>query len=51
MPDTGFGVEMGYANDTEFLAARDAERATWPRDMRAAVEAAEADTQRKLLGL
>lgn len=51
MLDTGIGQEAGYANDQEFIEAVDAERAALDPEVREALEQAERDLARKLLGL
>lgn len=49
MLDTGIGRELGYESDAALMEASEAERATWPAEMREAVEKHEAAFMRRVM--
>jgi hypothetical protein len=51
MADTGIGEEMGYEDDKAFRAAVEAEHAALDPEVRRALEDAQTQIERRMLGL
>jgi hypothetical protein len=49
MLDTGIGRQFGYESDAALIEASKAERATWPAEMREAVEQYEAEFMHRVM--
>lgn len=48
--DTGIGKSQGYADDQEFMAAMDAERAALPAEQRKLMDELDAKIDARMLG-